>query len=287
MSIYSDDLANRFPTYNFVESTSGSLHTVDADNGGPVLFSASAQSLDEAYFALRNTMVGGAEILPQLTTTQRDTFTPDTGTPIFNETTTSVERYDGTNWVPSNEQIQGNYTFTGELKVGGDPSIAPLGAISVIGDDFESGRIRTLIYSATASNGAALQLGHSRGTESATSAILDNDRLGQVIFVGSDGTSPASNGPFIRCNAVENWGASAKGSRINVHTIEPGSTSTHLAIRFTEYGYPEVPEYTVATVPNVGVGGGLIAVSDETGGYTIAFSDGTDWRRVQDRAIVS
>lgn len=31
----------------------------------------------------------------------------------------------------------------------------------------------------------------------------------------------------------------------------------------------------------------LIFVSDETGGATIAFSDGTDWRRVQDRAIVS
>jgi hypothetical protein len=32
----------------------------------------------------------------------------------------------------------------------------------------------------------------------------------------------------------------------------------------------------------------LIAlVSDETGGATVAFFDGTDWRRVQDRAVVS
>lgn len=33
--------------------------------------------------------------------------------------------------------------------------------------------------------------------------------------------------------------------------------------------------------------GHLAAVTDEAGGYTVAFSDGTDWRRVQDRAIVS
>lgn len=32
---------------------------------------------------------------------------------------------------------------------------------------------------------------------------------------------------------------------------------------------------------------GVIIVSDEIGGRTMAFSDGTNWRRVQDRNIVS
>lgn len=47
--------------------------------------------------------------------------------------------------------------------------------------------------------------------------------------------------------------------------------------------------YTVATAPSAsGHGAGrLIYVSDETGGAVIAFSDGTNWRRVTDRAIVS
>lgn len=46
--------------------------------------------------------------------------------------------------------------------------------------------------------------------------------------------------------------------------------------------------YTVATVPTASsYTGGIIYVSDETGGATLAFSDGTNWRRVQDRAIVS
>ena len=33
--------------------------------------------------------------------------------------------------------------------------------------------------------------------------------------------------------------------------------------------------------------GALIHVTDETGGAIVAFSDGTNWRRVSDRAIVS
>ena len=46
--------------------------------------------------------------------------------------------------------------------------------------------------------------------------------------------------------------------------------------------------YTVATLPSaVGIAGGIIYVSNEAGGATIAFSDGTNWRRVSDRAIVS
>lgn len=46
--------------------------------------------------------------------------------------------------------------------------------------------------------------------------------------------------------------------------------------------------YTVATVPAAAVySQGLIYVSNETGGATLAFSDGTDWRRVQDRAVIS
>ena len=33
--------------------------------------------------------------------------------------------------------------------------------------------------------------------------------------------------------------------------------------------------------------GDMIFVSNETGGATMAFYDGSDWRRVQDRAVIS
>ena len=46
--------------------------------------------------------------------------------------------------------------------------------------------------------------------------------------------------------------------------------------------------YTVGTVPSaVTYARGLIYVSNEAGGAVIAFSDGTNWRRVTDRAIIS
>ena len=50
----------------------------------------------------------------------------------------------------------------------------------------------------------------------------------------------------------------------------------------------QAPTYTVATVPAAATyPRGVIYVSNETGGATLAFSDGTNWRRVQDRSVVS
>lgn len=48
-----------------------------------------------------------------------------------------------------------------------------------------------------------------------------------------------------------------------------------------------IPTYTVATLPAVSPAAQMIYVSDEIGGPVPAFSDGTNWRRVTDRAIVS
>ena len=46
--------------------------------------------------------------------------------------------------------------------------------------------------------------------------------------------------------------------------------------------------YTVAGAPTASEWtGAVIYVSDETGGATIAFSDGTNWRRAQDRAVIA
>lgn len=50
----------------------------------------------------------------------------------------------------------------------------------------------------------------------------------------------------------------------------------------------QMPPYTVATLPNAAANARtMIYVSNETGGAVPAFSDGTNWRRVTDRAVVS
>ncbi len=49
-----------------------------------------------------------------------------------------------------------------------------------------------------------------------------------------------------------------------------------------------LPSYTVATLPSASANPQrLVYVSDESGGPVPVFSDGTNWRRVTDRAIVS
>lgn len=49
-----------------------------------------------------------------------------------------------------------------------------------------------------------------------------------------------------------------------------------------------LPSYTVDTLPGAAANvRRMIYVSNEAGGATVAFSDGTNWRRMADRAVVS
>jgi len=52
-------------------------------------------------------------------------------------------------------------------------------------------------------------------------------------------------------------------------------------------GIPELPSFAVADVPSAAKGGRLIFVPDESGGPVPAYSDGTNWRRFSDGAIIS
>ena len=54
--------------------------------------------------------------------------------------------------------------------------------------------------------------------------------------------------------------------------------------------YPDalvLPSYTVAGLPSAGVVGSFVFVSNAAGGSIPAFADGTNWRRVDDRSIVT
>ncbi len=76
-------------------------------------------------------------------------------------------------------------------------------------------------------------------------------------------TDPPSEG-FVR------WARSAATA---INQIASGETATK--------------SYTVAALPSAATAGQIIYVSNEAGGAVLAFSDGTNWRRVTDRAVVS
>lgn len=50
---------------------------------------------------------------------------------------------------------------------------------------------------------------------------------------------------------------------------------------------PRLPHYSVNNLPKANRDGMLIYVPDETGGGTVAFSEGGSWLRVQDRSVVA
>jgi hypothetical protein len=50
---------------------------------------------------------------------------------------------------------------------------------------------------------------------------------------------------------------------------------------------PVGDSYVVSALPNAAQPGQMIYVSNETGGSVMAFSDGSNWRRITDRAVVS
>lgn len=68
----------------------------------------------------------------------------------------------------------------------------------------------------------------------------------------------------------------------------PGVDRTILEIERALNGPRALPSYTVAAAPSAAAfRDHAIIITDETGGRTIATSDGTDWLRVSDGAAIS
>ncbi len=100
--IYEDDLSNRFPTYTFNTTVDGSLTTFEALDGATLISTATRASLGLAVYAVRLDLVGGTEIIPLLTTTQRDALTaPLDATLILNADTYAMECFDDGTWYPA------------------------------------------------------------------------------------------------------------------------------------------------------------------------------------------
>ncbi len=87
----------------------------------------------------------------------------------------------------------------------------------------------------------------------------------------------------------EALGRSTTAIDADVSTALTGASSLEARVSTLETAAPNsFPSYTVAGAPAAaGHAGKTILVSDESGGAVLAFSDGTDWRRVTDRAVIS
>ena len=119
------------------------------------------------------------------------------------------------------------------------------------------------------------------GTDaSAAAAVLTLD--------GAQGTGIGAGGDVrVRLAPSSSTGAS-QNNLVEAIRFRATDLATVCAGAVVASGPVVLPTYTVSTVPSVSLWTrGMIFVSDDIGGSTPAFSDGTNWRRVADRAVVS
>lgn len=147
----------------------------------------------------------------------------------------------------------------------------------------------------------------SRGTTAAPTAVLANDILGTNAWHGHDGTSFGATAANIIALAEENFGVAAGGAYFSFRTRSLGSVGSPVermritangdvgigvtapSVKLHVNGAIRTASYTVAALPSASAlgAGAIVYCSNETGGATPVYSDGTNWRRPQDRAIAA
>lgn len=143
------------------------------------------------------------------------------------------------------------------IEAAGSPSLGM--DIGLFNNDSANGTAYARLYLRTlgASSGDPYARFHVNGV---TSYALGIDNSDDDAFVLSNGTSPGSS---------------------NRLRIDANGVAFGLPAKF--------PSFAVAGVPSAASAGAgaMIYVTDESGGAVPAFSDGSDWRRVTDRAVIS
>jgi len=132
-------------------------------------------------------------------------------------------------------------------------------SITLTGGVLDGGAVVRATGATAPASGVGAEMSYAGGTATFTGI---NRGAGTVTAVVLDG-----NSTYIRHNGAERIIADANG--------------------VTLYAPLYFKSYTVATLPSAATATGLIYVSDESGGAVPAFSDGANWRRVTDRAVVS
>ena len=122
------------------------------------------------------------------------------------------------------------------------------------------------------------------GTAASPTAVSDGDAIWKVWASGRspDGVHPVKGVFEMFVDGTPS------GSSVNYKLHLFGTTIQVTNSKTQINNVLQLDAYTVATVPSASIApGGLIYISDESGGAVLAFSDGTNWRRSTDRAIIS
>lgn len=118
--------------------------------------------------------------------------------------------------------------------------------------------------------------------------LANNLLLGRMLFEKSVDT------PIVESAFTRVFNAAAVSDHNQLSNLQGGQLAEYYHLTATEHANVQslstavqLVDYPAEILPSASPAGRLIFVSDETGGPVPAFSDGTNWRRVTDRAIVS
>ena len=172
-----------------------------------------------------------------------------------------------------------------------------------------SGRIRTLNVGITSSTESQTALKVIGITSTRSLTVTNSAIINGLTYPTSDGsnlqvlsTDGSGNLSFQSVSALSGfgWGNDADLGLITdsvADTDDVGFIIDSIDISYdlgflATFGlvYPDqfvLPSFTVSSLPTANPAGQMLFVTDETGGSVPAFSDGINWRRLTDRAIVS
>jgi hypothetical protein len=146
---------------------------------------------------------------------------------------------------------------------------------------------QTIISDARFTASASFALGGTTANITGITRALTIQDATAGNSVGLELASGGSNRAILRANNVS---VILNAVSLDLLLQKAGSTKVTVGTNTVDFAVPpKLPSYTVGTVPAAATAGAgaKIYVTNEAGGAVPAFSDGTDWRRVTDRAVIS
>jgi hypothetical protein len=130
-------------------------------------------------------------------------------------------------------------------------------------------------------------------TDARANSAIDAKLAGDVSFgnITVSGTTNSGVVEGVVFQPITDYGTITSSANITIDYGAVNDSGTVPAIGDFEYINdifgPTGDSFTVSSLPSATQPGQMIYVSDETGGSVMAFSDGSNWRRITDRAVVS
>ncbi len=172
--------------------------------------------------------------------------------------------------------------------------------LAFVDEEIRTGTVNNDVVVANTGQTGADEFGDSQSGLSITLAQMSN----LTSDVGDQTTYASNNFTHVANDTVIIWTSNslstnatfmtwnANGHVVLANSVEVTETATFsntvdVTGQLTLTSPVTLPSYTVAGVPSASPAGQIAFISDETGGATIAFTDGTNWRRATDLTIIA